>query len=187
MKHLVVLGALIAALVISATPSRAESSMLGLINAARSGPPLASHAVLSSAAAAHSARMAERDEIFHSSNLSEITTGWEQMGENVGVGVSIDEVFRAFMASGGHRANILGDYTHAGVGTFVDADGLVWVTVIFMRTADTGSASTSPTPPTTTSPPTAPSPPSPATVDRRHTWKPSPSRFGADGVHPIAI
>lgn len=58
--------------------------------------------------------------------------GWQQWGENVGVGSSPESIEAALMASPPHRANILGEYTHMGVGVVID-NGRVWVTERFYR------------------------------------------------------
>jgi hypothetical protein len=54
-------------------------------------------------------------------------------GENVGVGPSPGSVEQAFMASPPHRANILGSYSHMGVGVAIDGSGRVWVTERFYQ------------------------------------------------------
>jgi hypothetical protein len=134
--------------------------------------------------------MAAEGRVFHSSNLTSITSDWEAMAENVGVGTDVAKVFDAFMASSPHRANITGDYTHAGVGTYIDDQGLVWVTVIFMRTA--GAAPIDRTSPIVTTSelnaPAAPRPTAPREPQRGGTAASvAPHRFGHDGLLPIAI
>lgn len=185
MKYVLSLVALVVTLAI---PSPAQaSSMLGMINGARS-TPLASHSTLVAAASAHAAQMAAEGRVFHSSNLGSITSDWEAMAENVGVGTDIAQVFDAFMASSPHRANITGDYTHAGVGTYTDDQGLVWVTVIFMRSV--GSSTTDATSPIVTQEEAAPEA---AQSDRPRkrtqgmdTVSTAP-RFGHDRLLPCAI
>jgi len=90
---------------------------------------------LSRYATRHSRRMANLGSIFHSGDeqLREALEGtdWSTAGENVGVGASLESVQDAFMRSAPHRRNILeGSYDHAAVGV-VEADGVVWITVIF--------------------------------------------------------
>jgi uncharacterized protein YkwD len=58
---------------------------------------------------------------------------WGGAGENVGVGGTVTSIETALMASPPHRANILGDWTHMGVGVYVASDGRVWVTERFYR------------------------------------------------------
>lgn len=187
MKYVLSLVALVAALAVPA-PAQA-ASMIAMINGARSAP-LDNHATLAAAAAAHSARMAAEGRLFHSSNLTSITSDWEAMAENVGVGRDVAQVFDAFMASSPHRANITGAYTHAGVGMYIDDQGLMWVTVIFMRTA--GDAPIDRTSPIVTASepnaPAAPQPTAPREPQRGETAASvAPHRFGHDGLLPIAI
>jgi uncharacterized protein YkwD len=63
--------------------------------------------------------------------MSTAAPGMTRYGENVGVGPSAASVEAAFMASPPHRANMLGNYTHVGVGVFVAGNGMVWVTERF--------------------------------------------------------
>ena len=57
---------------------------------------------------------------------------WQAFGENVGVGATPQSIEAALMASPPHRANILGSYTHMGVGVVI-ANGRIWVTERFYR------------------------------------------------------
>jgi uncharacterized protein YkwD len=52
---------------------------------------------------------------------------WQAFGENVGVGPTPEAIEAALMASPPHRANILGNFTHMGVGAVI-ANGTVWLT-----------------------------------------------------------
>jgi Cysteine-rich secretory protein family len=139
----------------------AESTLLARINASRASAgkaPLEVYWDLSDDARAHTARMLADGKVYHNPALTSVTSGWEALGENVGIGTDPDQLHEAFMASSGHRANILGDYNYVGIGTAVDADGLVWATVIFMRAApglNGGGTTTTSEPETTT---TAPAP-----------------------------
>jgi uncharacterized protein YkwD len=63
--------------------------------------------------------------------MSAAAPSMSRYGENVGVGPSAASVEVAFMASPPHRANMLGNYTHVGVGVFVAGNGTVWVTERF--------------------------------------------------------
>ncbi|MGA8039539.1 MAG: CAP domain-containing protein, partial [Acidimicrobiia bacterium] len=58
---------------------------------------------------------------------------WSAAGENVGTGGSVGSIFDALVGSSGHRANMLGDYTHMGVGVFVDGAGRLWAVHLFTR------------------------------------------------------
>jgi len=163
-----------------ATPALAgaESQFVSKINASRVAAGLAPLEVywdLTDDARAQSARMAAKGEIFHNPGLASSTGVWAALGENVGVGPDVSSLHTAFMASAGHRANILGDYNYIGVGVTVDEDGLVWATMVFMR-ADPGLNGGA-TPTTTTAPPptttTAP-PPTPTTTTTQPPASPAP-------------
>ena len=81
------------------------------------------------AAERHSVRMAERGRLFHGSLAW--TSGRPCWGQNVGVGPTTRAVYRAFMRSAEHRANMLDRcYRRAGYGV-VKVHGAVWVTVNF--------------------------------------------------------
>ena len=70
----------------------------------------------------------------HNPNFAEeVPEGWRAVAENVACGQSVESLHQLLMASSGHRANILGDFTHVGVGVGFDAAGDVWVTQNFAR------------------------------------------------------
>lgn len=83
----------------------------------------------------HSRRMANLGYLFHSGD-EQIRgalegSGWRVAGENVGAGATLASLEDAFMASAPHRHNVLElSFDHTAVG-IVEADGVVWVTVIF--------------------------------------------------------
>jgi uncharacterized protein YkwD len=94
------------------------------------------HYTISRLARRHSIAMANRGSIFHTTNPSSFYlkgVRWSTWGENVGVtGGTITGLQSAFMNSSGHRSNILNRGFHrVAVGTYRDANGLLWVTVFF--------------------------------------------------------
>jgi len=104
-------------------------------------------AELASVARRHSGRMAQQQRLHHNPSLSS-EVSYRKVGENVGYGETVDQVHRAFMASSGHRGNVLSpDYTQIGVGV-AWRDGTLWVTEVFRL-------------PKGASPPPAPAPPPP--------------------------
>jgi hypothetical protein len=122
---------------LTATPAgatTAEDSLTGLLNGARANnglPRLASRSDLVTVARAQANRMADSNTLYHNPNLTTDVTDWRSVGENVGYGPDVPSVHAAFMASAGHRANILDtDYTEVGVGV-VERDGRVWVAEVF--------------------------------------------------------
>lgn len=136
-------------------------------------PPVELHSGLASLAREHAQAMADQGRLFHSSNLGgrvgSVVPDWSAVAENVGTGRSMQEIDEAFMASSSHRANILGDFTLAGVGAVTDAHGKLWVTQVFARTP-------APAPPPPPPPPPAPPPPPPPADDDRTAIAPRASR-----------
>jgi len=130
--------------------SASEGGFLAKINAVRAGAGLGSLSVdggLRSHARNHTQDMIDSNGIFHSSSAELQAaggSGWSKLGENVGRGGSVNSLHDAFMASAGHKKNILGDYNKVGIGTGT-SDGVLYVTVVFMKKG--GSSS-----PTTTAP-----------------------------------
>jgi hypothetical protein len=161
-KISIVVVALVVMTVGLALPAQAgtEGEFLSKINASRSAaglPPVSVHSDLVPDASAHSAQMMAAGEIYHTSPLSAVATGWEALAENVGAGPSVASLHAAFMDSAGHRRNVLGDYNYVGIGVSQSNSGQLWVTVIFMR-----KAAPAPTTTTTTAPPPPAVAPAPA-------------------------
>lgn len=157
-KIAIVLIALVVMTMVTALPAHAgaEGDFLSRINASRSAaglPPVSMHSDLVPDARSHSAEMMAAGQIYHSSNLAGVASGWEALAENVGAGPSVDSLHSAFMNSAGHRANILGDYNYVGVGVAGEGD-VLWVTVIFMRKGAAPEVTTTTTTTTTTVPAT---------------------------------
>ncbi len=69
----------------------------------------------------------------HSNLTRGVPSNWRALGENVGYDSSLGGVHGAFMRSSGHRANILGNFTHVGTGV-AHRGRLVFVVHVFMRT-----------------------------------------------------
>ncbi len=153
-----------------------ESGFVSAMNSARASeglPALTVDGTLRSYARSHTADMIEAGTIFHSTSaqLSSITTGWSRIGENVGMGPSVSVIHQAFMASSGHKANILGDFNYVGVGADWSGDGTLYVTVIFMKKNAPATTTTTTAPPTTTTTTPAPQPAPPPKSEP----KPKPS------------
>jgi hypothetical protein len=124
----------------AATSPGAESEFFRMMNAERAANGLAGLAPSWGArvvARAWSAKMADESHLHHRADLaaqvsSWVTTSWLRIGENVGHGGDVAGLHRAFMDSPGHRANVLGDYDHVGVGA-EDRGGSIWVTFVFVK------------------------------------------------------
>lgn len=186
-RILILVAAISVLMAVLAVPAMASpaGTFFSRINNSRANaglPPVERYWDLTDDARAHTDAMIEAGGIFHSSNLSSVTGVWEALGENVGVGGDANSLHDAFMASSGHRANILGNYNYVGIGAKVDEDGLLWVTVIFMRAApglngDTTTTTAAPTTTTTTSGKFAPEPePTTTTTTVATTTTTPPSR-----------
>jgi uncharacterized protein YkwD len=112
-----------------------ESQFASLINSYRSNNGLAGlsrDGSLDSRARSWSEQMAAAGSLSHS-NIGSLIPPWSAAAENVGMGGSVSAIFDALAGSSGHRANMLGDYTHYGVGVWVDSAGVIWTTHVFTR------------------------------------------------------
>jgi len=169
-KISIIVVALVVMTVGLAIPAQAgtEGAFLSKINASRAAAglaPVSVHSDLTPDARTHSAEMMAAGDIYHTSPLSAVASGWEALAENVGAGPSVDSLHAAFMASSGHRRNILGDYNYVGIGVSQSDSGQLWVTVIFMRKGAPAPAPTTTTTTTTAAPAPAPAPePAPTTT-----------------------
>jgi uncharacterized protein YkwD len=113
----------------------AESDFASRMNAYRSNqglPALARDGSLDSYARSWAKKLAEQGSLSHS-NIGSLIPPWSSVGENVGRGGSVGAIFDALIASSGHRSNILGDYTHFGIGVFRDQSGTLWTAHVFGR------------------------------------------------------
>ena len=141
--------------------SATESEFLAKINAERSANGLGGLTMdggLQAHARKHTQDMMDANQIYHSTSAelqAAAGSGWSKLGENVGRGGSVSSLHQAFMNSSGHRANILGDYNYAGIGTGTK-DGVLYVTVVFMKKGSTATTTTAPPQPGTTKPPPKP-------------------------------
>lgn len=166
-----------------------EQGFVGRINqlrASRGLPTLAVDPELQAQARAWATVMRDHGEIFHTGNLpAGITSDWQKLGENVGVGGSVDSLFDAFVASPTHFDNLV-DPTYRYIGVGVVWDGArMFTTHRFMslrppapEPSPTHSPAPAPAPPDelasvdpptvapTAVPPPAPPAPAPATPER---------------------
>jgi uncharacterized protein YkwD len=97
---------------------------------------------LSRAARKHTWEMVNQEVLHHTPTpkLKKRVTNWSVLGENVGVGGTVDSLHKAFMNSPAHRANILySSFRHVGVGVVKKSDGRMWVTVIFEAAKNPGT------------------------------------------------
>jgi len=119
--------------------------ILAMVNTARAGTglaPMVWDTRVATAAQAHSADMAAINLMTHTgsdgSNAGDrlLSAGfdWRAWGENVAAGqTSVQSAFDAWMASPGHRAQILGDYAVVGLGAAQGSNGTIYWTLDFAR------------------------------------------------------
>lgn len=67
------------------------------------------------------------------SNLSTLLPPWTAAGENLAAGGSVGGLFDGLKASATHRSIMLGDFTHVGIGVWVDGNGTMWAVHVFTR------------------------------------------------------
>lgn len=128
-------------------PSQAPPALIAEVvrlanveRAAAGRPELASHPAVTQAALAHSADQAATGRMSHTGSdgsdagtrLTRAGFEWRTWGENVAVGQrTAADVMAAWMASPGHRANILStSFTTVGVGVATDASGRPYWTMV---------------------------------------------------------
>jgi hypothetical protein len=164
MKKVVV--ALLLALSLAAIPMTAhadtiddEASFVARINSLRVSKGLNAlqvHPNLVSKARSWAQTMGAAGRIWHSTLSDGITADWQKLGENVGMGGTVDALHAAFVASPHHYENLVDpDFTYVGVGVVV-VNGTIYVSETFMELQ-----SSSATAPVATAPVTAPKPPAP--------------------------
>ena len=120
---------------------KAFASKLNLARRAAGRNTLRLDPQLSKAAKVHTKEMVNKNLLYHTPTdaLKRRVTNWYELGENVGVGGTVDSLHQAFMNSSAHRSNILySNFRYVGIGT-VQSGGRLWVTVIFESRADPGS------------------------------------------------
>lgn len=133
----------------------AEAQFVGLINNLRANqglPSLAIDGELVDNARSWSVTMSDAGDIFHTSDQSVgLTSRWQLLGENVGVGPDVNDLFNAFVASPTHYANIVNpDFDFIGVGVYWSGDRM-WTA---QRYRDEGAPAEIPQPdPPVTEPP----------------------------------
>lgn len=98
------------ALVLTACLTSGQSAVQNELNADRRAhgrSALRTHATLNQKAQAWAERLARENRLYHSNLASGAPSCWRALGENVGYGSSVASVQDAYMASSGHRANVL--------------------------------------------------------------------------------
>jgi hypothetical protein len=111
---------------VAASPAHAdtvsdEMAFVAKINQLRSGLGLGTLTVdagLTTIARDWSQQMANAGDISHNPSLANLVSlNWAKLGENVGLGPTVDQLFTAFVNSPHHYANLVDpSFTHVGVG-----------------------------------------------------------------------
>lgn len=94
------------------------------------------HDQLTAKARDWAATMAEAGDIWHSNLPDGITVQWRRLGENVGMGGTVDALHQAFIDSPSHYENLVDPgFRYVGIGVFLDADETIFVSEVFMELA----------------------------------------------------
>ena len=113
-----------------------EASFVAKINDLRAGlgvPALQVDAGLVAKARGWAAGMAAAGKIWHSTLSDGITADWEKLGENVGMGGSVDGLHAAFVASPHHYENLVDPaFGYVGIGIAMNGD-TIYVAEEFME------------------------------------------------------
>ena len=120
-----------------------EAALVAKINDLRAGtglPALQVNENLVAKARAWSAEMASAGRIWHSTLSDGITEDWKKLGENVGMGESVDRLHAEFVASPRHYENLVDPaFGHVGIGVVMNGD-TIYVSEVFMQLMPTKRA-----------------------------------------------
>ena len=106
---------------------------INLLRASKGLAPLQVNANLVAKAREWSAGMAAAGKIWHSTLSDGVTEDWRKLGENVGMGGSVDGLHTAFVNSLHHYENLVDPtFTHVGIG-IVMGGNTIYVTEVFMQ------------------------------------------------------
>ncbi|HVL07532.1 MAG TPA: CAP domain-containing protein [Acidimicrobiales bacterium] len=141
------MAAAVTTVAVGVLPAQADpgdaSRLLALTNqvrAAKGLPALTIDSQLTSVAQAWAVELAGRGVISHNPSVRSQVTGWKVLGENVGVGGTVDAVHAGFVASPTHYANLVDSaYTKVGYG-IVRPDARILVVEVFMLPASAPAA-----------------------------------------------
>jgi hypothetical protein len=152
----------------------AEATFVAKINDLRASqgvPRLEVHPNLVDKARGWAATMAAAGRIWHSNLADGITADWQKLGENVGVGGSVEGLHNAFVGSPKHYENLVDSaFTFVGIGV-VTVDRTIYVSESFMQLM----------------PPRAQAPSRPAAVATPPAPKPAPTTTTAPKSAPTTM
>ncbi len=169
-----------------------EAAFVTKINELRASKglgPLQVNANLTDKARAWSAGMAAAGKIWHSTLSDGVTEDWKKLGENVGMGGSVDGLHRAFVNSPGHYANLVDPaFTHVGIGIVMNGS-TIYVTEVFMQQMPAKLPAVTVTTPTTAPRPattTTTRPPAPKPAAAKPAAAPSTTTSTTTTPPPVA-
>jgi hypothetical protein len=154
----------VAVLIVLLIPARAdasdESRLLALTNQVRASnglAPLTIDGQLAGVAQRWAATLAERGVISHNASLPAQLSGWKVLGENVGVGGTVDAIHAGWVGSPTHHQNLVDPaFTKVGFG-IVRPDARIFVVQVFMQPKAPAASAPSPTVPIAAAKPVSPS------------------------------
>lgn len=126
-------GAVVALGLLAGCLTPGQTSVLNELNADRRAngrTTLSTHAQAQAKAQAWAEKLAREGRLYHSTLADGITAKWCGLGENVGYGNTVAGIQDAYMASAGHKANVL-NTTWNGVGVGHATGKVNGVTVTF--------------------------------------------------------
>jgi hypothetical protein len=167
-----------------------EGRLLSLTNQVRSSrglPPLTIDAQLTAVAQKWASTLAGRGVISHNASLPSQVTGWTDLGENVGLGGTVDAIHDGFLASPTHLQNLVDPtYTRVGFG-IVRPDARLFVVEVFMLPASGASTAPAPAPSASTAPAASTSVAPPAPAKAAIPVTPSPAAPAVSQLSPWMV
>jgi hypothetical protein len=135
----------------TAADSGTEAAFVSRINGIRASKglgPLQMYGELQGIARSWSDQMAADGGISHNpSYSSQVSANWTKLGENVGVGYSVDDLMNAFVNSPAHYRNIFDpSFNYIGVGVSYGSAGRMYTTHDFMAMGAPSAPEPDPTP-----------------------------------------
>lgn len=121
--------------------SRSEKCLMRKINKARRSHGMRAlewDRQIGYVARRHAFSMASARNAYHDYQLGQKVTRWRRLGQNTGRGGKCGRIFRSFMRSNTHRANIFGRWRHLGVGA-TWSGGRLYVQQVFESRLNPGN------------------------------------------------
>lgn len=160
--------------------------------------PLQVHSQLVEKARGWSHTMAEAGQIWHSHLPDGVTVNWKRLGENVGMGGSVDALHDAFINSPSHYENLVDPgFRYVGIGVTVDSQGTIFVAEEFMELASqpapaapksaAGTPSSQAATATPSGPAASPAPERARSAPRRPAAAPAPTAHRNEAARIVSV